>query len=350
LTTVHLSENRLQELIDRFRSCRIAVVGDFFLDKYIEVDPDLEELSIETAKPAHQVVAIRTSPGAAGTVINNLAALGAGMLYAVGFTGEDGEGYDLRKGLHHLGCNTDHLHGVPNRYTPTYLKPRNLRDATLAGEHSRYDTKNHDPTTDETQKKVIRSVDALLADVDAVMIMDQVEEPGCGVVTRAVREALAQRASAHSEVVFWADSRRRIRDFRNVIIKPNQFEAVGVENPAPDDDVPLDQLRAAVGRLREQNDAPVVATRGAQGMVVSDPEWTIVPGVHVDGPIDPTGAGDSASAGAILGLCAGAELPEAAVVGNLVASITVQQIASTGVARPDQLAPRLQLWQQQTSD
>ena len=85
-------------------------------------------------------------------------------------------------------------------------------------------------------------------------------------------------------------------------------------------------------------------------MVVSDPEWTIVPGVHVDGPIDPTGAGDSASAGAILGLCAGAELPEAAVVGNLVASITVQQIASTGVARPDQLAPRLQLWQQQMSD
>jgi sugar/nucleoside kinase (ribokinase family) len=82
-------------------------------------------------------------------------------------------------------------------------------------------------------------------------------------------------------------------------------------------------------------------------MVVSDPEWTLVPGVRVADPIDPTGAGDSASAGAVLGLCAGAELPEAALLGNLVASITVQQIATTGVARPEQLVPRLRLWQQQ---
>ena len=38
---------------------------------------------------------------------------------------------------------------------------------------------------------------------------------------------------AGHKVVFWADSRRRIKRFRNVIIKPNQFEAVGLENPMP---------------------------------------------------------------------------------------------------------------------
>jgi sugar/nucleoside kinase (ribokinase family) len=81
-------------------------------------------------------------------------------------------------------------------------------------------------------------------------------------------------------------------------------------------------------------------------MVVSDPQWTVVPGVPVHGPIDPTGAGDSASAGTVLALCAGADLPQAAIVGNLVASITVQQIATTGTARPDQLPPRLRRWHQ----
>ena len=148
-------------------------------------------------------------------------------------------------------------------------------------------------------------------------------------------------------MIFWADSRRYIREYRNVIIKPNQFEAVGNDEPAPEDEIDLGQLRTALERLRQQNGAPVVATRGARGMVVTDPEWTQVAGVQVDGQIDPTGAGDSASAGIVTALCAGADLSEAAVVGNLVAAITVTQIGTTGVARPAQLPDQLALWHEQ---
>ena len=82
-------------------------------------------------------------------------------------------------------------------------------------------------------------------------------------------------------------------------------------------------------------------------MVIRDTDWTLVPGVKVAGEIDPTGAGDSVSAGAVMALCAGAELSEAVVVGNLVASITVRQIATTGFARPEQLPERLSLWHKQ---
>ena len=82
-------------------------------------------------------------------------------------------------------------------------------------------------------------------------------------------------------------------------------------------------------------------------MIVADREVTLVPGVRLDGLVDPTGAGDSATAGATLALAAGATLPEAALLGNLTASITVQQLATTGTARPDQLPPRLALWQAQ---
>jgi sugar/nucleoside kinase (ribokinase family) len=66
--------------------------------------------------------------------------------------------------------------------------------------------------------------------------------------------------------------------------------------------------------------------------------------VNLNEPTDPTGAGDSATAGAVLALCAGATLHEAALVANLVASITVQQLATTGTARPDQIGPRLAMW------
>lgn len=342
-----MAPDRLGELVGRFGRTSIAVLGDFFLDKYLDVEPALAEVSIETGKAAHQVVGVRHSPGAAGTVVCNLAALGAGSLYAVGFTGDDGGSYELRRDLANLGCNTDHLHCAPDRMTPTYLKPRDITDPSLDGEHERYDHKNRRTTSVEIEQKLIASLDTLLPQVDAVIVLDQVEEANCGVVTTAVQESLSRRAGRHSDVVFWVDSRRRIGEFRGVIIKPNQFEVIGRENPSPGDTVPLGDLAVAVRALCDRTGAPVFATRGEEGMVVSSPELTIVPGVRLEGPTDPTGAGDSATAGAVLALASGAEPAEAALVGNLVASITVEQLATTGTARPDELLPRLEMWRRQ---
>jgi len=340
----HMTPERLAELVARFPKLRIAVIGDYFLDKYLDVDPALAETSIETGKTAHQVTSVRHSPGAAGTVVRNLAALGAGELHAVGFTGDDGEAYDLRKDLTALGCSIQHLACDPERMTPTYLKPRDVCVPGLSGEHPRYDTKNRIPTGAAIEDGLIASLDALLPRVDAVIAMDQVEEAGCGAITPRIVETLARRAEQFPNIVFWADSRRRIRNFRNVVIKPNQFEAVGWTAPPPDASIELDRLSEAVARLRGEIGGPICATRGAAGMLVSDPEPTLVPGVRLNGPTDPTGAGDSATAGGVLALAAGAALPEAALVGNLVASITVEQLATPGVAHPGELPPRLELW------
>ncbi|MBN2295747.1 MAG: hypothetical protein JXM70_25165, partial [Pirellulales bacterium] len=196
-----MTSDRLAELLRAFSGLRIAVLGDFFLDKYLDVDPALAEYSIETGKTAHQVVEIRKSPGAAGTVVCNLAALcntgpgeNNGVLYAVGFTGDDGESYDLRAGLTNLGCDIRHLHIDSQSKTPTYLKPRDHGDGRLESEHERYDTKNRRPTSERMQDQIIESLDALLPELNAVVILDQVEEAECGVVTTKVREALTERA------------------------------------------------------------------------------------------------------------------------------------------------------------
>lgn len=342
-----MSPERLAQLIERFPRLRFAVIGDFFLDKYLDVDPSLAEVSVETGKIAHQVVAVRHSPGAAGTNVSNLAALGFGTLHCVGFTGDDGDAYDLRKDLTALGCRIDHLVCDPQRMTPVYMKPRDVGNPSLDGEHSRYDNKNRTPTGDALIQKIVAGLDALLPDLDAVIIQDQVEQEGRGVVTPAVIEILAERAKRYPKVIFWADSRRRIKCFRNVIIKPNQFEAVGIDNPMPGQQLEQQQLCDAVLKMKSIAGAPICATCGPEGMLVSDPELTRVPGVKIEGPIDTTGAGDSATAGAVSALAAGATLPEAALLGNLVASITIQQLATTGTAKPEQLLPRLAMWQAQ---
>ncbi len=339
--------DRLKEIIRRFSACRIAVLGDFFLDKYLDIDPALAEISLETGKTAHQVVSIRCSPGAAGTVVNNLASLGTGSLHVLGFTGDDGEGFELRRSLRNLGCDTSGLLTLKDRFTPTYLKPRDFRTADLSGEHERYDTKNRVSTPQGVQEKVLSCLDSLLASVDAVIILDQADEDECGIVTAGVREGLAHLAARCPAKIFWADSRRRIGLFRNVIIKVNAREAVEEVFPGNGGTRGDEIIVEATLELRRRTGRPVFVTAGRRGVWVSDPEPALVRAVRVDEPTDPTGAGDSATAGAVLALCAGASLREASLVANLVASITVQQLATTGTASPDQLVPRLETWRSQ---
>lgn len=345
-----LSQDRLHQLIERFPSCRIAVLGDFFLDKYLDTDPVLVETSVETGKEAHQVVRIRCSPGAAGTVVNNLAALDPGQLHAIGVTGDDGEAFELRRGLADRDCTTDHLIRSLSHNTPTYLKPRDNSIPGLTGEICRYDTKNRDPMSPALESQLVEALDVLLPELDAVIILDQVEEAVGGVLSPAIRNAAIERAQQFPGVVFWVDSRERVHDFRHMTLKSNEYEVLGMKQPPPGTMINLNEVEVEARKLRQKNGAPVVITCGDKGVLISDPDWKWVPAVHVAGEIDATGAGDSFNAGATLALAAGATPIEATVVAHLVASITIQQLATTGVARPEQLPDRLSLWTQQQKE
>src|SRR6516165_12338558 len=94
-----LSAERREQILERIPRLNVGVVGDLFLDRYLDIDAALNEPSLETGLDAYQVVRVRPSPGAAGTVINNLVALGAGSVHAIAVIGDDGEGYELQQAL-----------------------------------------------------------------------------------------------------------------------------------------------------------------------------------------------------------------------------------------------------------
>ena len=71
-----ISEARLKTILNQFHDQRILVVGDFYLDAYWYIDKVRSTLSLETPWHTNPVVDQRYSPGAAGTVTNNLKALG----------------------------------------------------------------------------------------------------------------------------------------------------------------------------------------------------------------------------------------------------------------------------------
>jgi sugar/nucleoside kinase (ribokinase family) len=101
-------------------------------------------------------------------------------------------------------------------------------------------------------------------------------------------------------------------------------------------------VRASARELAERTGRPVFCTSGAEGIVAVDPRGEAPREHHakaapVSGPIDSVGAGDSVNAALACALCAGASLPDAAAFANLVASITIQQIGTTGTATPEQI-------------
>src|SRR6476620_4119780 len=141
---------RFQEISGEYARLRIAVVGDFCLDRYLLIDPTKEETSIETGLPVYNVVEVRSQPGAAGTILNNLVALGVGEILAVGYCGDDGEGYELRRALAaQPGVSLEHFLTAPSRRTLVYCKPLVVEAGKPPRELNRLDTKNWTPTPAE---------------------------------------------------------------------------------------------------------------------------------------------------------------------------------------------------------
>jgi rfaE bifunctional protein kinase chain/domain len=333
-----MNQGRLNTLLSTFPNRTILVIGDFFLDKYLTIEHALAELSLETGLEAHQVVNVRCSPGAAGTVTNNLRALGVGVV-ALGVIGDDGEGFELLKGLDATGVDVDALVIRSDRFTPTYTKPMLRERDGSAHELNRLDIKNRAPLPREAEDKLIAALRGLLPRVHGVIIADQVPEPNCGVITERVRDELCALARAYPTVVFAADSRDRIGLFEDVMLKPNEREATrAIHGPTAQ---ALDRagVLACGEALYRKAGQPVFLTLGADGLVAFHQDGpTQIPAVQVPAPIDIVGAGDATLAGIVSGLCSGATVPEAGEIGCLAASVTIRQIGTTGTASRDQIA------------
>jgi rfaE bifunctional protein kinase chain/domain len=337
-----LTEATLEQILERIPRLTLGVFGDLFLDRYLDLDAGLTEPSLETGLNAYQVVRVRSVPGAAGTVINNLVALGVGKIYAMAPIGDDGEGYELRQALAAHGTVDAHnVFPVDGRRTPTYTKPMLCRPGEMPRELSRLDIKNRTPLLPHAEDRLNAALDDVLPRVDGLIVIDQVSEAECGAVTTAIRGRLGELGRAHPSKMILVDSRERIGLFQSVWLKPNRSECARALGISPGDK----EVPAAAEELAARTGQPVFCTQGERGILVVDPRSganrpVLVPAFPVRGPIDIVGAGDSTSAALACAIAAGAALEESASFGNLIASITIQQIGTTGTATPAKVRQR----------
>ncbi len=332
----------LERILAQFGQVRALVIGDFCLDRWCTYDPDLASPSRETGIARTAVVCYEVTPGAGGTVTNNLVALGAGRVDIVGVVGDDANGFELERELRRRGVGTQHLIRAPGRQTFTYTKLLNRK--TGREDLPRLDFVNAAPPDVEVERAMVAAIAATAPAADVVVVADQSEIAAGAVITEAVRGTLLEAAARFPEKIFIADSRAQIENYAGLIVKPNEDEALAAARRIHPQETGL-AVESAGELLRRHlgGKLPLYITRGPEGaLLFAGGSPRLIPAFRNDHPVDICGAGDAFEAGLALALAATRRLsgsPDyraAALVGHLVAAVTITK-PGTGTATQQEL-------------
>ena len=331
-----INRSRMQQVLQTLPGKRVGVVGDFTLDAYWYADMERAQLSRETPLYPHPVTRETYSLGGAANVAWNLADLGVGEVWAFSVVGDDWRGAILRGLLQAEGIRTEELLTQADRWTPFYGKVVLNAAGRKSQEDSRLDFVNSRPLSSEVEAVFLKNLALRLPRLDALIVADYQQ---LGVVTPRVSKGLLRLARAHPNLPVIVDSRDRAGTFRSLILKPNDIEAAAMFFPQREPgSVTLEDLQTAALEHNQRTGQPIFITRGEQGCIVcAQGKCHQLPGVRVPPPVDTVGAGDAFMASLGAGLASGATPLEAAVLANLSAAITVQQIGVTGTASPGQV-------------
>jgi len=314
-------QQRLLDIIDRFGSTSVALIGDLVLDRFILGTP--KRISREAPVIILRHEGQRDVPGGAANALANMAALGL-RVTALGALGDDEPGKALRAALAERGVDTDPLVVVPGYRTPTKVRLLGGGASSLKHQVARYDIEDELPDGGDWNRRLVDRM-STVCDCAAVAISDYgygCVEPG---IVGVLRDTLGRDA--------WItlDSRYRIGEFVGVDgATPNleELEAAVGRRLAGDDEV-----AAAAAKLRSLLDARfLLATRGNRGMTLATGDDAAHLPVHgSDEVADVTGAGDTVLAVLTAALASGATALEGARLANIAAGLVVMKLGTATV-------------------
>lgn len=325
---LHAYAHRLFQLLECFSQARVLVVGDLTLDEFIT--GQVERISREAPVLILRHETTRQLPGGGANAAYNLAKLGA-QVKVVGLFGQDDQGRSLHQIFDAAGIDTQGILIDPDRPTVTKTRISGHAPQSVTQQIVRLDRKSDQLPAPDLQLQLAEYTRSQLSTVDAVVCSDY----GDGVLTPPVISA----ALSHARTI--VDAQKQLQRYQGAMLftpnLPEAEQAVGyaITNP---------QITQAGQDLLTLTQAQqILITRGEQGMSLFDRTGTLahIPAFNRTGVFDVTGAGDTVVAALTLSLTAGASFWEAAVLGNLAASIVVRQFGTT-TTTPSQMKAALQ--------
>ena len=310
----------LSEGIDRFKSCRVLVVGDLIMDEFLW--GQVERISPEAPVPVVEVKEESLILGGAGNVLNNIIALGGHVLLC-GVIGNDRMGQELTRMLRGLNSPVNGL--VVEERRPTTIKTRIVAHSQQV---VRVDREERRPVNEESIGSILATIQEELNESDAILVADY----GKGVVTRSLMDGIRSLGRGGKIILAVDPTVRNLALYKNVtLITPNNYEAQQMSGIQIEDDQSL--RRAGDHLLEELGCQMVLITQGDKGMTLfeSNGQTTQIPTVARK-VFDVSGAGDTVIATFTLALAAGMKPSDAALIANLAAGIVVGEVGTATVA------------------
>ncbi len=323
-----MTQDRINEILEKIRSVKIAVYGDFCLDAYWQMDPDGSEVSVETGLKAEAVATHNYSPGGAGNIVANLAALNPAAIKVIGVVGDDIYGRELTSQLQSLGCDTSSFTIQKENFnTFTYTKKYHGEK-----EDPRIDFGLKNRRLDETDTEILENIQLALENFDALIFNQQVSG---SITNRDFIDRANELFEKYAGKIVVLDSRHYNTQFRNVYRKANEIETAVLNglDVNPQDYISFSDIKKHGSMVYEKDRKPIFVTCGARGIVCFDSTGiTEIPGIQLLKKLDTVGAGDTTISALTLCLAAGLPPSEAAAFANLAAAVTVQKLFTTGTA------------------
>jgi D-beta-D-heptose 7-phosphate kinase/D-beta-D-heptose 1-phosphate adenosyltransferase len=310
----------LSEGIDRFKSCRVLVVGDLIMDEFLW--GQVERISPEAPVPVVEVKKESLILGGAGNVLNNIIALGGHVLLC-GVIGNDPMGQELTRMLRGLNSPVNGL--VVEERRPTTIKTRIVAHSQQV---VRVDREERRPVNEKSIGSILATIQEEVNESDAILVADY----GKGVVTRSLMDGIRSLGRGGKIILAVDPTVGNLALYKNVtLITPNNYEAQQMSGIQIEDDQSL--RRAGDHLLEELGCQMVLITQGDKGMTLfeSNGQTTQIPTVARK-VFDVSGAGDTVIATFTLALAAGMKPSDAALIANLAAGIVVGEVGTATVA------------------
>jgi len=322
-----ISSARAHELIDKFASRRITVVGDVMLDRFMI--GRVSRISPEAPVPVVVFDREEFRLGGAANVANNVRELG-GAVDLVGVIGNDESGLHLKnelaaKGIHSTGLITD-----LERRTTTKMRVVTSRNQQV----SRIDFESDHEVGAQIEEAIASQVDMRARSSHVILVSDYQK----GVVTRRSMAQLVAFAQANGLPVIVDPKVPHIDYYAGAaLVTPNHIEAESATNSRI---ASHEDARRASSALRQRLGVEsVLITRGEHGMWLDHAGADGYLPTSAREVADVTGAGDTVIATLSLAIAAGATMPEAARLANEAAGIVVSRFGAATVT-PDELKAR----------
>jgi D-beta-D-heptose 7-phosphate kinase/D-beta-D-heptose 1-phosphate adenosyltransferase len=320
---------RLIQLVENFPRCRVVLVGDLMIDKYIY--GNAERLSPEAPVPVLHYEREELRLGGAGNVAANLTTLGAAV-QVVGIVGKDSEGEQLIQMLQSGGNDASRIIKADNRPTICKLRLVGYAQHKNPQQLMRVDFEDAEPIDAAMETKLIELASDALRDADILCI----EDYNKGLLTPHLTQQLIKCAKDLSIPVIIDPA--RIADYSKyagaTAIKSNRPEAehatgLPVRNPeqfapAAEKLVKMLDLEAAIITLDRQGS--YLATRSGEHRWLKTRERQVTDG---------TGAGDMMLAAITMAHAAGASWEEAATLANIAGGLEVEKLGVVPILREE---------------